>query len=101
MSIIIVMKYRGREEILASILESIEAGSGMTKTKIMYESLLSYEQGLYYLEYLLNNELLTYDQSNGVYNMTRKGLKFLALYNKTTNLLKISDITLVPSVKRR
>lgn len=93
------MKYRGKGEIIASILGCVEVNNGAIKTKIMYYSFLSYQQLLYYLEYLITNELLTHNQSNNMYNITGKGLKFIELQNKLTNLLKISDATAIPHIK--
>ena len=67
------MKYRGRDEIIASILQLAETDNGIRRTGIMYNSILSYAQLLNYLEHLLDNELLTYDQSKKVYKIIIKG----------------------------
>lgn len=65
----------------------------------MYDSFLSYQQLLYYLGYLINNELLTYDESNNMYNITRKGSEFLELCNKMVDLLKLTQPAVMPSIK--
>ncbi len=85
-----IMKYRSRDEISATILQSAAARDGITKTKIMYNSFLSYTQLLYYLEYLISNNLLECD-ANRVYNITSKGLEFLDDYNKMADLLKVQE----------
>jgi predicted transcriptional regulator len=93
-----VMKYRGRDEIIASILLSAETDNGIRRTGIMYNSFLSYPQLLNYLEHLMDKELLTYDQSQKVYKITIKGSKFLEIYNKMSELLKITEPTVTLSI---
>ena len=50
------MNYRSRTERVALILNS--ANGGATKTKIMYNSILSYNQLKEYLTILIENELI-------------------------------------------
>ncbi len=50
------MNYRSRTERVALILDS--ANGGATKTKIMYNSILSYNQLKEYLTILIENELI-------------------------------------------
>ena len=80
------MKNRSRTEITASILES--ANGGVTKTKIMYKSFLSYTQLKEYLSVLIENNLLEYLEGTQSYKTTEKGLNFLKMYNEIGELLK-------------
>ena len=52
------MNYRSRTEIVAMILET--ANGGATKTKIMYNAMLSYNQLKSYLSVLIENTLTGY-----------------------------------------
>ena len=79
-----VMKYRSRSDITTMILES--AGSGASKTKIMYNAYLSYTQVVAYLKYLQQNDLLKYDERTQLYKPTEKGLKFLNLSDKLSKM---------------
>src|SRR5713226_4008539 len=79
------VKHRGKEEIIAKILEAAQA-SGATKTRLMYNGYLSYEQLKYYLELLLGDQLLKYDGKSHFYKLTERGEKFLHLYNNIAKL---------------
>jgi predicted transcriptional regulator len=83
------MKYRGRDQIVASMLQSVIENKGIRSTKIMYNCFLSYPQLVYYLNYLTDKALLTYDRLNHGYNITARGLKFIELENKMSNLFKL------------
>jgi predicted transcriptional regulator len=80
------MKNRSRTEITASILES--ANGGVTKTKIMYKSFLSYTQLKEYLSVLIENNLIEGLEGTQTYKTTEKGLNFLKMYNEIGELLK-------------
>ena len=56
------------------------------KTRIMYNSLLSYTQLTEYLEYLTSNGLLEYDRASKLYYTSGKGLELLDIYNKLDNM---------------
>jgi predicted transcriptional regulator len=79
------MKYRGRTEIVAMILES--ANGGATKTKIMYSAFLSYNQLKEYLSVLIENSLIEYQDGTQTYKTTEKGLKFVKMHNEIGDLL--------------
>ena len=66
------------------ILES--ARSGLTKTKIMYKSYLSYEQVIQYLEYLTMNDLLVFDEKSKLYTTSERGLKVLHLQEEIKDI---------------
>jgi predicted transcriptional regulator len=79
------VKNRSKIEILNKILES--ARGGTTKTRIMYDALLSYRQLLEYMKILQESELLKYEEGKQHYHITEKGLKFLATSNEINELL--------------
>jgi predicted transcriptional regulator len=79
-------QYRGREEIIGSILRSAARGEGSIKTKVMYNSFLSYTQLTEYLDYLTGNGLLEYDRASKMYHTTPKGLELLDIYSKLEDM---------------
>jgi predicted transcriptional regulator len=83
------MKYRSKNGIFASILNSATGDDGIRITRIMYNSFLSYSQVTYYLRLLRENGTLYYDEMSRVYKTTDRGLKFLELYNGMGELLKV------------
>ncbi len=91
------MKYRDRDD-TASILQSAETDNGIRRMGIMYNSFLSYPQLLNYLEHLMDKELLTYDLPKKVYKITKKGSEFLEIYKRMSELLKITEPTVIPSI---
>ena len=83
------MKYRSRTDITALILEA--ANGGVAKTKIMYKAFLSYAQLKEYLDMLLKNSLLEYNEKKQIFKITEKGLRFLQLYNQVDQLISTKD----------
>jgi predicted transcriptional regulator len=81
------MKYRDKIEIIMLMLKSSNADNGSTKTKIMYESFVTFPQLEEYLSLLLRNDLLVYNAINRTYKTTEKGLRLLELCNKLNELL--------------
>ena len=79
------MKNRSRTEIVSNILDA--ANGGATKTKIMYNAFLSYNQLKEYLSVLIENNLI-YLESTQIYKTTEKGLKFLKTHNEIGELLQ-------------
>ena len=79
-------QYRDREEIIGSILRSADIEEGIMKTRIMYNSLLSYSQLTEYLNYLIDNGLLEYDRASKMYYTSAKGLELLDIYNKLDSM---------------
>jgi predicted transcriptional regulator len=80
------MKYRGRTEIVATMLEA--ANGKATKTKIMYSAFLSYVQLKEYLSVLIENNLIEYIEGTQTYKTTEKGLNFLKMNNEIGELLQ-------------
>jgi predicted transcriptional regulator len=79
------MKYRSRTEIVATILEA--ANGRATKTKIMYNAFLSYNQLKEYLSVLIENNLIEYLEGTRTFKTTEKGLNFLKMHNAIGELL--------------
>jgi predicted transcriptional regulator len=79
------MKNRSRTEIVAMILDS--ANGGATKTKIMYKSMLSYNQLKEYLSVLIENDLIEYRDGTHEFRTTEKGLNLLKINNEMAELL--------------
>lgn len=80
------MTYRDRIDIISQILEA--ANGGITKTKIMYKALLSYTQMKENLTDLTRNDLLRYDENTRIFSTTEKGLRFLDIYNRISDMIK-------------
>jgi predicted transcriptional regulator len=80
------VRYRRRTEIAASILQTTKNGPA-TKTRITYDSYLSFVQTNYYLDYLIEHRLIRHDKSTNRYSITEKGIKFLGTYSKMDDLL--------------
>jgi predicted transcriptional regulator len=84
------MKYRGRTEIVATMLEA--ANGRATKTKIMYSAFLSYNQLKDYLSVLIENNLIECLEGNNTFKTTEKGLNFLKMNNEIGELLQTRTI---------
>ena len=80
------MKYRGRTEIVSSILDA--ANGGATKTKIMYNAFLSYNHLKDDLYVLIKNNLIEYLDGTREFKTTEKGLNFLKMHNEIGELLQ-------------
>ena len=80
------MKNRSRTEILALILEA--ANEGATKTKIMYNVYLTYNQLKNYLSVMIENNLIEYLEGTHKFKTTEKGLNFLKMHNEIGALLQ-------------
>jgi predicted transcriptional regulator len=83
------MKYRSRTDIVRLILETANGG-GATKTKIMYNALISYNLMKEYLTLLAENNLLEYEEGNMTYRTTEKGLLLLRIYNNMNETAPLS-----------
>ena len=83
------MKYRGRLEIIAMILQT--ATEGTTKTRIMYTAYLSFQQVNDYLEFLRENDLVQYENETGLYRVTEKGYRFLKISNEMNDLFSFKN----------
>jgi predicted transcriptional regulator len=81
------MKYRSRSEIVSSILLAAREVEGITKTKIMYNSYLSFAQLKEYMALLLENGLLEYMPENNRYRTTEKGVKMVAAWERVNEMI--------------
>ena len=85
------MKNRSEEEVTASILQA-GLGDGATKTKIMYNSFLTYSHLNECLSFLIENELLEFKKGEQIYKTTEKGINFL---QSKHNLIKFNRILII------
>jgi predicted transcriptional regulator len=80
------MRYRSRTEITAMVLDA--AYQETTKTKIMYNAYLSYNQLKEYISILIENNLLEYLEGARTFRTTEKGLNFLKMHREMAELLQ-------------
>jgi predicted transcriptional regulator len=83
------MAYRSREEIFASILGTAGSGAGITRSKIMFGSYLTYAQVVEYSKMLIERGLLQYDPINRTFKTTSSGFTFIQLHNEMNQMIKI------------
>jgi predicted transcriptional regulator len=83
------MAYRSREEIFASILNTAGSGAGITRSKIMFGSYLTYAQVVEYSKLLIERGLLEYDPINRTFKTTSSGFTFIQLHNEMNQMIKI------------
>jgi predicted transcriptional regulator len=81
------MKYRSRIDIMCQIL-AVTNGRGVTKTRIMYETFLSFIQTKEFLMTLTESDLLRYDGETQTFRATEKGLRLLHVYNELGEFIK-------------
>ncbi|MFL6498277.1 MAG: winged helix-turn-helix domain-containing protein [Nitrososphaera sp.] len=86
-------KYRDRIDRMSQILDAANGGN-ITKTKIMYKALLSYDQMKEYVAILTEEDLLCYDKDTQTFKTTEKGLRFLVAYNQMDSMIKNTTIAL-------
>lgn len=86
------MKYRSRTEIVALILSAANNEEGATKTRLMYKSFLSYTQIIEYLTFLVERELIEYQEGIRNYRTTNKGKRLLHVQNRITELAPLNYI---------
>jgi predicted transcriptional regulator len=89
---------RSKTEIISLILETAANGDGAKKTKIMYEAFLSSNQMKEYLPALTESDLLRYDFVSRTFMITKRGLRFLEIYNQMSDFLKTHTNT---QIRRR
>jgi predicted transcriptional regulator len=81
------MKYRSRTDIIAMVLEA--ALNGATKTRIMYGAYLSYTQVKEYLSFLIERNLIIYEEGSGLYKLTENGMKLLRTYEGISDMISV------------
>src|SRR5207302_4032466 len=83
------MKYRSRTDIIAMILQA--ATTGATKTRIMYSAYLSYAQVKEYLGFLLQRDLVRYEEGSGLYKLSERGMKVLEAYEGISEMIALDS----------
>ena len=87
------IKYRSKMQIMGEILTATSSQTGgLTKTKIMYKSYLSYAQVKDYLSAMMVDELLLFNEKTGKFTVTDKGFKYLENYKKIAELVPEVDL---------
>jgi predicted transcriptional regulator len=81
------MKYRSRTDIIAMILQA--ATIGATKTRIMYSAYLSYAQVKEYLGFLLQRDLIRYEEGSGLYKLSERGMRVLEAYEGISEMISL------------
>jgi predicted transcriptional regulator len=81
------MKYRSRTDIIAMILQA--ATTGATKTRIMYGAYLSYAQVKEYLSFLLERDLIRYEEGSRLYKLSERGMKVLEAYEGISEMIAL------------
>jgi predicted transcriptional regulator len=76
----IPLKRKCKVDLGAVILESAASGA-VTKSKIYYNTFLTYSRLKGYLSLLLENGLIDYLEKERLYMTTEKGVRFLQAYN--------------------
>ena len=88
------MKYRSRTDIIAMILQA--AINGATKTRIMYGAYLSYAQVKEYLSFMIEKDLIRYEEGSAIYKLTQKGVQLLHVYEDIGDMITLNDQKNVP-----
>jgi predicted transcriptional regulator len=78
----------GDRQIPSSVINP-KADDGIRRTRIMYNSFLSYSMVTHYLKLLTEKGSLEYDELNKTYRITEAGLRVLELHNKIIEMLKV------------
>ena len=86
-----VVAYRNRTDIATQIL-ALANGGGVTKYQIGYRAFLNYGYLKEILTMLIENGLLSYDQTMSTFKTTAKGLTFLQAYNQMDEMLKEQQV---------
>lgn len=84
------MHNRQKDEIMRDILYSAQGGAGITM--IMFHAYLTHTQAREYIQALIKSGLLELDTESGSlkqYRTTPKGLEYLGVVEKISNLLSI------------
>jgi predicted transcriptional regulator len=86
------LKTRDRTEIIGLILQAVEE-EPLTRSKILYQTMLNFTQVNDYTSLMIQQELLNYSKLDRKYIITNKGRQFLAQFNETSKLLMVTTTT--------
>ena len=78
------MIYRSRADIISVILKSSDPGASITK--IMYNAYLSYALVKKYINFLKENQMVTYEEKTRFYKTTDKGKRFLRMHEEINKM---------------
>jgi len=84
------MKYRDRNEIISQILECCNS-IRVTRSKIMFDTYLSFYPTKEYLLVLLENGLIDYQKGERTFKTTEKGIHFLNIHNNFRQLTGVTN----------
>src|SRR2546427_10213986 len=90
------LKYRGRVDIVAAMVQS--AVGGATKTKLMYSAFLSHSQVEEYLEFLRAKRLISFIADKKRYVPTDRGIQFLKMYGEIKDTVTIEGTPEMPAI---
>ena len=57
----------------------------------MYGAYLSYAQVKEYLSFLMEKDLIRYEEGSAIYKLTQKGVQLLRVYEDISDMITISD----------
>jgi len=80
-------KHRDKIQIICDILQ-LANGRETKKIKIMHNANLSYGQSKQHLMFLIDKDLLRYDEDTRTYKTTEKGIRFLQIYDQIDGMIK-------------
>jgi predicted transcriptional regulator len=83
------LKTRSSTEIIGLILQAVE-GEPITRSKIMYQTMLNFKQVTDYAALLTDAGLMRYLKEFRQYTITEKGRQFLSLFKETNELLMMA-----------
>lgn len=78
------MIYRSKAEIISAILQATDSGASITR--IMYSSYLSYTLTKKYINFLIENRMVAYEEKIHLYKTTEKGKKFTRMYGEINKM---------------
>lgn len=81
-------KYRNRTEIVIEILKAVrDHANGITSTRLLYVTFLSFDKLKEYLTLLIENDLLESDMVERKYKITEAGLELIDIYEKMADMI--------------
>ena len=83
-------KYRSRTDLIAAILQASLDPIG--KTKIMFKAYLSHAQLKEYLDVMMQNDLLQYDELKQTYVITENGYTVLKTYGSLDQIAALTNL---------
>jgi predicted transcriptional regulator len=87
------LKFGSGPEIIGLILQAVEE-EPLTRSKIMYHTMLNFTQVTDYTSLTIQQELLGRSKLDRKYIITDKGRQFLAPFNETSKLLTVTTTAL-------